>query len=116
MFLFGLTPVVHWVFGLSIQLYGNYGLFIRPVQIFYLALLMALLATFVTYLSFKRPKGPQPATYGHFQTLMDLIDENVSNKDRMFWGHKYIDEDTQAAHAGVSKVALDPIMFNRLYA
>lgn len=116
MLLFSLTPMVHWMFGLSMQLYGDYGLFIRPVQIVYLGLLVGCLATFITYLAFKKPKGPQPPTYGHIQTLLDLIDEIPTVEGSVFWGHKSIDKDTEMAHAGVSESSLEPIMFDRLYA
>ena len=44
-------------------------------QIIYLAILRALFVGFVFSISFEKPKGPKPATYGHIRTLVDLIDE-----------------------------------------
>ena len=35
---------------------------------------MILVALFTTFLCFQKPKGPQPATFGHIQTLVDRID------------------------------------------
>jgi hypothetical protein len=33
-----------------------------------------LLAAFITYLALRKPKGPQPAAWGHIQTLANLVD------------------------------------------
>lgn len=78
-------PIVHWLFGLSVEFYHNYGILMRPVQIFYMLVAMILVAVFTTFLCFKKPKGPQPATFGHIQTLIDLID---IWSEPLHWGGK----------------------------
>jgi len=78
------------------------------------------LASFITILAYHRPKGPQPATYGHIQTLVDLIDDwKFDDQGRFFWGDK---GDTAAKdgirHAGMSarKEDLEVIRLEHLYA
>lgn len=39
----------------------------------------------LTVVVLRQPKGPQPAAYGHVQTLANLIDEWSPT---MWWGHK----------------------------
>lgn len=39
----------------------------------------------ITAVVLYQPKGPQPAAYGHVQTLANLIDEWSPT---MWWGHK----------------------------
>jgi hypothetical protein len=115
MILLAFTPMVHWLFGLALPFYGNYGLAFRPPQIVYLTILLLILAIFITNLSLKRAHGPQPAAYGHLQTLVDLIDEWPASKQKVFWGHKSIDEHNHICHAGTNSKKLPPVMFNHLY-
>ena len=116
MLLFAFTPFVHWLFGLSIQLYGDYGLVFRPVQIVYLTAVMLALALFITVLAFKKETGPQPAAFGHIETLLDLIDEwpSVPHR-RLFWGHKSYAPDTGTCHAGTSGEKLPQVRMEHLY-
>lgn len=67
-------------------------------------------AAFVTFVATRRPSGPQPATYGHLQTLVDLVDEWSL---RMFWGHK---GDGVVCHAGTTSVRLSPVRLECMYA
>ena len=53
--------------------------------------------------------GPLPATFGHLQTMADLIDDW---DDRMFWGHK---EDGMPNYAGTSAKRLDMPKRGELY-
>ena len=68
--------------------------------LFLLGLIMVLLAS-ICYVAFKRPSGPQPSTYGHIQTLAELIDE-WGKGDRLFWGDKGLAEDGRHRRAGTS--------------
>lgn len=71
----------HWMFSLAISVYQSSAVLIRAPQLFYLAVLMSLVAAFCTYIALRRPDGPQPATFGHLQTIVDLVDECVSLGD-----------------------------------
>ncbi|KAK3679693.1 hypothetical protein LTR78_000069 [Recurvomyces mirabilis] len=75
-------PVVHWVFGLSVQIY-NGKIFFGPAQIVYLALLATICAT---------------------QTIVDLVDDWSAT---LHWGHK--NDGYQAAHAGTSQFPLPDV-------
>ncbi|KAI9850596.1 MAG: hypothetical protein M1838_005381 [Thelocarpon superellum] len=86
--LFLFKPVLHWIFGLAVSAYFSVGMVMRPPQIFYLCVGGLALAFGVTACAFWRPPGPQPATYGHIQTLVDLVDEWPEMDETMFWGRK----------------------------
>jgi hypothetical protein len=78
------------------------------------AILAVLVAAFATYLALKRPRGCQPATLGHLQTLVDLIDDWKTDQDgRMWWGDKSQLElgAGQVRHAGTcsDRTVLGPI-------
>jgi hypothetical protein len=83
--LFAFKAAVHWLFGLSINNDFKLGVNMYPPQIFYFTGFALMVAIFATYVSLRRPDGPLPATFGHLQTMADLIDDW---DDRMFWGHK----------------------------
>lgn len=112
MLLLALKPLIHWVYGLGVTFVGSNGTYIRPPQLLYLTLSLVLLATFATYLCFQKPKGPQPATFGHVQTLVDLIDVYGHP---LYWGHKSGVSD-DVAHAGTATTPLPPIMKTEWYA
>jgi hypothetical protein len=98
--LFAFKAAVHWLFGLSINNDFRLGVNMYPPQIFYFTAFALSVAIFATYVSLRRPSGPLPATFGHLQTMADLIDDW---DDRMFWGHK---EDGNPNYAGTSKAWL----------
>jgi hypothetical protein len=68
-----------------------------PHQIIYLTLGLLIFALISTFIARRRPRGPQPAAYGHLQTLANLVDEWSST---MWWGHK--SDDKVICHAGES--------------
>ncbi|KAI4129669.1 MAG: hypothetical protein LQ347_003685 [Umbilicaria vellea] len=144
MTLFLYKPILHWIFSLAVSAYFSVGLVMRPPQIIYLSIGAALLASFVSALAFWQPKGAQPATFGHLQTLVNLIDEWPEEGEHMFWGRKaggksiknWREEETLkggsrttsrevletdsleatvVAHAGTSAMKLDDVRFNELY-
>ncbi len=81
-------PVFHWLFGLAAIPIFVIGVFMRQPQVLYLVARMAVLALFCTCIVSWRPQGPQISTFGHLQTLVDLIDEWPNKGDRVYWGHK----------------------------
>lgn len=115
--LLALKPVVHWLYGLTLTYYYRWGVFIRPPQILYLAISLVGLAGFGTAICLVRPKGEQPVTFGHVQTLVDLIDEYG---ERMYWGEKEGVEDQgdegMVAHAGTATKPLKKVQEGAWYA
>jgi hypothetical protein len=96
----GFKTIMHWVFGLCVQV-QNGRIYFGSAQIVYLAFLATLCASYVSFVSARRPKGPQPAAYGHLQTLVDLVDEPSAT---LYWGHK--NEGFPACHAGTAPYEL----------
>lgn len=112
MSLFCLKFALHWVYGLAMSPQSEYGLIFRAVDIFYLAIGVAALATFGTAIVLWPPKGPQPATFGHIQRLVHLIDEWPEKGESVYWGHKSIVDGF--GHAGTSSRPL-PQLSNFYY-
>lgn len=111
--LFLLKPLLSWTFGQGITYAYNWGLFLRPPQLLYLSICMTVLAVFSTFLSLKHPRGAQPVTYGHLQTLTDLVDEWHPT---LFWGDKGLKgESLEIRHAGTAMQPLGFIFENALY-
>ena len=117
--LFAAKAVLHWMYGLCLLMMqtpnsGNgyqVKVALLPAQILYLALILAAFAAAATALCFWRPRGPQPAAYGHAQTLADLIDEWA---ERIYWGHKGKMEG-YVYHAGTAAGPLPPVQMETLY-
>jgi hypothetical protein len=65
------------------------------VQIFNLFIVLFLFACFFTLVARRQRRGPQPAAYGHLQTLANLVDEWAPV---MWWGHK--EDGIPYCHAG----------------
>lgn len=107
--LFLFKAAVHWLFGLSINNDFMLGVNMYPPQIFYFTAFALMVALFATYVSLRGPRGPLPATFGHLQTMADLIDDW---DDRMFWGHK---ENGYPNYAGTSAKRLDMPKKGELY-
>ena len=81
---------IHWAFVEAVkvgdgQIDGFCGMWAIPL--FILASFSTLLAAFGTFLCFQQHRGPQPTTYGHYQTLIDLIDD-FGLHGSLFWGDK----------------------------
>ncbi|KAG2345094.1 hypothetical protein BDR05DRAFT_961042 [Suillus weaverae] len=101
--LFVAKPFLHWMFGLSFIVYNDAiesklaGLSVTMLnaQIWNLCIALFIFACFFTFVALRRPHGPQPAAYGHVQTLANLVDEW---SPVMWWGHK--DDGIPYCHAG----------------
>jgi hypothetical protein len=118
--LFALKLLLHWLYGLAVSVYFTEGIVMRLPQIFYLAGGATLLAVFATSCLTWRPKGPQPATFGHLQTLADLVDMWPGDGEKMFWGEKDLLDATQRQdspvwHAGTAAEPLEPVRFDKQY-
>jgi len=88
------------------------------MRVFIYGCAVTALAIFATYLVVRRPGGPQPAAWGHFQTLADLIDDwSLDAQGRFWWGDKGVGVDG-VRHAGTSmrKDELGDIMMDAIYA
>ncbi|KAG1780430.1 hypothetical protein EV702DRAFT_1276803 [Suillus placidus] len=122
--LFVAKPFLHWMFGLSFiisevaydgQLEGSSVLMaiaqVRTYQIWNLCIALFIFACFFTFVALRRPRGPQPAAYGHVQTLANLVDEW---SPVMWWGHK--DDGIPYCHAGTSDHLLPDVKMDCVYA
>ena len=87
----------HWCIGQSFHITQARIIKAMTGSVFLLTAVLALLAYFGKRLAYDRPKGPQPATYGHIQTLADLIDVW---SETMYWGDKGVVPGSNIRHAG----------------
>ncbi|KAH8698632.1 hypothetical protein BGW36DRAFT_426327 [Talaromyces proteolyticus] len=115
--------LLHWLLGQSSQPSFDYIVDSRVwftmnyARLFVYVICAAAFASALTFLTFMKPKGPQPATYGHIQTIADLIDDWTLNENgRFWWGDKGCTEGVR--HAGMSskKTGLGQIQMNTPYA
>ncbi|QKX63931.1 uncharacterized protein TRUGW13939_11103 [Talaromyces rugulosus] len=135
--LFIAKAVMHWIIGRSvlpsIGLEDNGESYYSPYQnglqfdmvysrLIIFAVLAILLAVFATYLALQKTRGCQPATFGHLQTLADLVDDwETDHNGRLWWGDKTLcgeaDSDGQTRHAGTScdRALLSPIYAGAAY-
>ncbi|KAG1879109.1 hypothetical protein F4604DRAFT_1651931 [Suillus subluteus] len=117
--LFVAKPFLHWMFGLSCiispgliggQVTG-FLVVMLTAQIWNLCIALFIFACFFTFVALRRPHGPQPAAYGHVQTLANLVDEW---SPVMWWGHK--EDGFRYCHAGTSDHPLPDVKMDRVYA
>ena len=106
--------LIHWLYGSALKVDSYEGLMMHVPQMLYLTIFWAVFLGFILLVSFRRPKGPLPATYGHLQTMADIVDEWSV---KMYWGDKTEGETTpgQARHAGTSSGPLPDVDMNTLY-
>lgn len=113
--LFALKPLVHWLFGLGITIFKveyDYSyeaamITMHNIPLYTLAAVCLFLALFATLLATRRPRGCQPAAWGHLQTLADLIDDwGVPGREEstiLWWGGKGDADENGIRHAGTSE-------------
>jgi hypothetical protein len=124
--LFVAKPVLHWVFGLCFVLFAVINpsdindanlavdgtwMVMYPMQILNLSIVLFVFACFFTLVALRQRRGPQPAAYGHLQTLANLVDEWASV---MWWGHK--EDGITYCHAGTSNQLLPAVKMDCVYA
>jgi hypothetical protein len=114
--------LLHWLLGQSSQpsfdgVENRVWFTMNYARLFVYIICATTFGLCLTFVTFKKPKGPQPATYGHIQTLADVIDDWTLNKNGQFWwGDKGIREGVR--HAGMSsrKEDLELIHMDACYA
>jgi hypothetical protein len=116
--------LLHWLLGQSLQPSFDYAVDQRGVfftmsyaRLFIYVICTIIFASTITFLTVTKPKGPQPATYGHIQTIADVIDDwTLDENGRFWWGDKGCKDGVR--HAGMSsrRKDLGPIRMNALYA
>jgi hypothetical protein len=93
-------PVSSWLLtsqGIKFQIQQSTSRVVfNPIPLFALTGLSLLLVAFEEWLTRWQTVGPQPAAYGHLQTLADLVDDwgpsNISVDERkLWWGSKGFD-------------------------
>ncbi|KAI5119844.1 hypothetical protein M0805_008410 [Coniferiporia weirii] len=105
-------PVLHWMFGLAISVDAKSGFQICPVQILYVTLTGTVYAIFITIACCLKHNRTQPLTYGHLQTLVNLVDKWDS---KMFWGDKSDNSNKGMCHAGTSNKPLPQVDRGQMY-
>ncbi|KAF2177515.1 hypothetical protein K469DRAFT_696559 [Zopfia rhizophila CBS 207.26] len=116
--LLALKPISHWIFGLSVVVTAVRKIVFHPLPLFALTGIAAFLAGFVTYLAYRNPKGPQPATYGDLHRLTELIDDwGEGADDRIYWGDKGVEEGWEVRLAGTSPqwLMVSEIKMDKIY-
>ncbi|KIK42761.1 hypothetical protein CY34DRAFT_12187 [Suillus luteus UH-Slu-Lm8-n1] len=117
--LFVAKPFLHWMFGLSFYVSNTaeeeqemqLAVGMLTAQIWNLCIALLIFACFFTFVALRRPRGPQPAAYGHVQTLANLVDEW---SPVMWWGHK--EDGIPYCHAGTSDHPLPDVKMDCVYA
>jgi hypothetical protein len=66
--------VVHWLFGIAISITFDNGFSVEAGNLFDVAFAVLLLMVITRFCNNWQPKGPLPATYGHIQTIVNLVD------------------------------------------
>lgn len=106
--------LIHWLFGAAVQVDYGQGMLMRPPQIVYMTAAWIGFVAFLMVVTFDRPKGSLPATYGHLQTMADVADEWTPN---MFWGDKGLKDGKDGIrHCGTSHQPLPPLEMGEKYA
>ncbi|KAG1785596.1 uncharacterized protein HD556DRAFT_106827 [Suillus plorans] len=117
--LFFAKPFLHWMFALSFsvsfiafdEIVSVFSVYMYTAQIWNLCIALVIFACFFTFVALRRPYGPQPAAYGHVQTLANLVDEW---SPVMWWGHK--EDGIPYCHAGTSDHPLPDVKMDCVYA
>jgi len=102
-----MKPLVHWMFSLSVQPSDSRSIIVIKfgyLPEFLLFLLLVALAYLIMSIARSSLKGVQPASWGHLQTLADLVDDwGTADDKKLYWGDKGVREDG-VRFAGTSAV------------
>lgn len=112
-------PIIHWQYGMGVAVDYAARVHIFVPQMVYLTMMWACFLAFVISVSFKRPKGMLPATYGHLVTMRDLVDEwsvGDGGEGRIFWGDKKVEGMSAVRMAGTADYALPVVKGDAVYA
>ncbi|KAI9655209.1 MAG: hypothetical protein M1831_004919 [Alyxoria varia] len=115
--LFAFKTVIHWLFGrcviseaeskfkggpLEFRMMTNVRMGLGAFALVYLSAVTLSLAGFCTALAYYKPKGLQPSTHGHYQSLIELMGQCRMFQKRIFWdeGMSQADEYTRCSSDG----------------
>jgi hypothetical protein len=119
--LFVIKPVAQWLFGTAAMSLGQRGegdglVWFNSVPLFVLAGVLAFILAHLSFLAYHAPKGPQPATFGHIQTLINLIDDwGTDIKKPLFWGEKTRDDGIYVVGTSADKHRLSRLDMDQYY-
>ncbi len=119
--LFGIKPVAQWLFGTASLSLGQRGqgdglVWFNPVPLIVLGGVLILILAHLSFLAFRRPKGPQPATFGHMQTLVNLIDVwGTDIKGKLYWGDKSCEYGINVVGTTANKMQVKALDMNQYY-
>lgn len=119
-FLFTLKTLAYWLFGLAVNTNGQ-SVYMNWQSILLLLAGVSVVAAFSSLLAWTQPSGSQPASFGHIQTLVDLIDDWNKQGQSMRWGDKGVANISLVAghkvvrHAGTSTLSLECVKMVALY-
>lgn len=119
--LFIIKPLAQWLFGsagISFLLQGSAEMRFNAEPLFVLAGVAFIISCLGEYLVRTRPTGPQPAAFGHLQTLVDLIDDwDIRSGEHLFWGQKVAQSETAYGRVGTSNShsRVQPLAIGRIY-
>ncbi|KAH7123525.1 hypothetical protein B0J11DRAFT_580311 [Dendryphion nanum] len=106
-FLYLFQALVHWLFGLGISVSFGSGFNLAPANF------MSCIIAFLWLMAIARlgnqwkPQGPLPATYGHVQTILNLVDVWGYH---LWWGDKgALSDDSAVRKAGTATSILESI-------
>jgi hypothetical protein len=115
--------LLHWLLGQSLQPsisrvgFGSVFFTMIYARLFVYVVCTIIFASAIAFLTFVKPKGPQPVTYGHIQTIADLVDDwTLDEKGRFWWGDKGYKDGIRHAGMSCQKNGLGPIEMDALYA
>lgn len=118
--LFTLKSLAYWLFGLAVNSDGQ-SVYMNWVGILLLLAGVGVVAAFGSFLAWTQRSGSQPATFGHLQTLVNLMDEWFEEEENVWWGDKGVAKNTAVGghgivrHAGTSNVCLQGVKMDALY-
>lgn len=99
-YLFFFKAVLHWLFGQAVQVQYLNGLGFSGITIIAMDIVYLILFFPFIFVARRHPRGAQPATYGHVQTIANLVD---NWGEVMWWGDKGEKADGSGVrHAGTS--------------
>lgn len=116
--------LLHWLLGQSVQPsfdsrpdYNTIWFTMNYARLFVYVICATSFASAITFLTFMKPTGPQPATYGHIQTIADVIDDwTLDENGRFWWGDKGCRAGVRHAGMSCQRKDLGPIQMSALYA
>lgn len=118
--LFTLKSLVYWLFGLAVNSNGQI-VYMNWVGILLLFAGVGVVVVFGSLLAWSQPNGSQPATFGHLQTLADLIDEWHEGGETIRWGDKGLAKNSTIGghkmirHAGTTRTCLQGVRMRVSY-